>query len=472
LSSISIQFSGDLDSSTVTTSNIFLTDSSFSNHSINLLISGNTVTINGVMNKGETYTLTIKSNVKNVSGYAMASDYTTTIPVGSSQVLNSGSPLNFSSTLNNANYNILVLYNSKLLGFWGETPFSGTGVYNLKGKEYVSDTSFNSILDLSDSYNQILRDVIIHNSNLYLSYTYANSDFSSSTNRLMIMDSNYSQLSNSDLIKCQTSGTNANNSSIISTGSILYLAQIEKSCNTNDVLRVYSSTDNGSTFSSIVGSNYYDKVNSVSISPGNPTLTYFNNKLIVAFTDSCKTNCSLKISYYSGSSTWSTPSTLSDTSGSFSNSTDYPYARFIQFNNKLYITYPEYNSSTTKTKIRVKVFNGDFASPGWSAVDNSTGLNQDFNQNAFLPYPIVFNSKLYIIWTESASSGTLISLKEFNGDDSSPSWKSIDNGTGLNYNSGSGAFRPEIQEYNGVLYGTWMEWTGGSNPSWIYFFHL
>jgi hypothetical protein len=139
-------------------------------------------------------------------------------------------------------------------------------------------------------------------------------------------------------------------------------------------------------------------------------------------------------------------------------------------NSKLYLAWSESDNSSNY-QIRAAVYNDNDSSPAWSFVDGSgaTGLNYSVLYDAILPRLVVFNTKLYLTWSESTDasgngSGT-IRVKVYNGNDSSPSWAVVDGNTagGLNVNASALAINPNPVVFNNKLYVGWTEPALGSN---------
>ncbi|MEW5756871.1 MAG: SUMF1/EgtB/PvdO family nonheme iron enzyme [Pseudomonadota bacterium] len=132
-------------------------------------------------------------------------------------------------------------------------------------------------------------------------------------------------------------------------------------------------------------------------------------------------------------------------------------------NGKLYATWSEYNE--TAKQIRVAVYNGNDEAPAWRFVDGNTsaGINKDPTHTANYPQLTALGDKLYATWLENSETSAHIRVAVYNGDDATPRWTFVDEarGPGLNFDSDSTAFYPELTAHAGKLYATWTE-TGGS----------
>jgi hypothetical protein len=183
----------------------------------------------------------------------------------------------------------------------------------------------------------------------------------------------------------------------------------------------------------------------------------------------------------------------SNGSGTNFNQAEFAYApQFATLDSKLYALWRETKSSGLLPQVRVALYGGD-AAPGWSFIEKSTpnlnGLNVDSTYFANAAHLVADGSKLYAIWAESAEAtpvpGTapglpftttsLIRVKEYNGDDSSPNWtlmETLDNNAiprttgGINFNldtingsypSNCYATSPKLAVFNSRLFAIWIE---------------
>jgi hypothetical protein len=135
----------------------------------------------------------------------------------------------------------------------------------------------------------------------------------------------------------------------------------------------------------------------------------------------------------------------------------------FRFNSKIYATFSALHS--TRNWIRVVVYDGT----SWTAVDgggDSGGLNYNLGgtRNAFQPRLVEVGDALYVTWVEYNGTAFHLRAKSFNGDDSSPTWTTVDGGasSGWNYSASRDARLPFPISFNDKLYITWIE-TDGSN---------
>lgn len=140
--------------------------------------------------------------------------------------------------------------------------------------------------------------------------------------------------------------------------------------------------------------------------------------------------------------------------GDGANGLNYSTSRTVQglkpvvFNGKFYVVWSETTSSADQ--MRAKVYNGNDSSPSWSFVDGgaATGINYNTSNSAESPFAVVFNSKLYAFWWENF----YVQAKVYNGNDSSPSWTAIA-GAGIDDTAGgSGPQDIKAATFNSKLY--------------------
>ncbi len=457
--SFSIAFNAAVKSDTVASASIELTDTT-TNTKLPLTYStsdANVTVAHNPLVAGRKYQLTIKggdSGVISTAGKKLSSDYSVSFTAAT--IVNYSGPngMNFNSSVNARNA-FLISHNSKLYAFWSEI---NSGYYQLKGREIDFSSNSQAVINNTGGSNdEISVFPINYNSNLYLYYRISN------LGQLTKFNSNLNWTAITNLPTCAANSPSPE-FRVIGQDTNLYLIQDESGCYTNRVVRVYNSTDNGTTWNSVVGGTGSSRINGSDVSAHNyPDIIYFDSNLYATYVSGCDSACSVKFTRYTGSSTWSAATTISDTTSNVSTIPPY-YSRMFIFNNKLYIVYTEVIS--TVFRLRVKVFNGNATSPAWTAVDSSNGINFDLTKKATRPFPYVFNSNLYIIWSEeNSSANTVIRMKVYNGNDSSPSWSVLDGGGegGFNVYSSRGAFDPAMIEFNGKLYGTWTEASTTSN---------
>ncbi|MFH1262954.1 MAG: IPT/TIG domain-containing protein [Pseudomonadota bacterium] len=144
------------------------------------------------------------------------------------------------------------------------------------------------------------------------------------------------------------------------------------------------------------------------------------------------------------------------------------------FNNKLYVAWVEddnqtddHSSSGDVWQIRVAVYNGT----SWKYIEKTTpdnlGINYDVTKVAVIPAIAVVNSKLYVGWEEKAADGLFhVRVKKYGGDDSAPSWTSVDvSATGLNRVGTRAARFVDLVDLGGVMYAGWTEPFVSTSPA-------
>lgn len=144
--------------------------------------------------------------------------------------------------------------------------------------------------------------------------------------------------------------------------------------------------------------------------------------------------------------------------------------QITEFNSKLYLTWSEKNGyfGETTAYMRVAVYNGNDSSPAWNYVDGDgdSGLNLDPEKHAVQPQLTVYNSKLYLTWSEGDPLFLFpgrIHVKVYNGNDSAPQWTLIDGPVpNLNGYYAAGAYTPQLTAFNNKLYLSWNELVSGT----------
>lgn len=219
-------------------------------------------------------------------------------------------------------------------------------------------------------------------------------------------------------------------------------------------------------------------------------LAVFNSKLYGLWSETSVYRRTLGRAYSDVPGTWNTV-TAGIASGENKNANaDAKFGSAVVFNNKLYWFWSE-DKGGSLFQIRVKVYNGNDASPVWTFVDGGgvNGINKDnsksANNNGADPFTAaVFNGKLYLSWDEfNGSAVSQLRVAVYNGNDASPVWTFVDgNGSnGLNRNPAYGAYNPSLSVLNNKLYNIWQEDNGtcaqiraavyggnDSSPSWTF----
>lgn len=208
-----------------------------------------------------------------------------------------------------------------------------------------------------------------------------------------------------------------------------------------------------------------------------PNLCVFNSKLYCTWVEENSGETKVRVKVWSGSGTsWSFVDGNAGIGLNKAATRNSNWSRLIVFNSKLYCTWTEgaVSGGNSDPQVRVRVYNGDDSSPSWTFVDGggALGLNKSTTEPAYGVMPIVFDSKLYIFWTEANSSAVYqLRCRVYNGDDGSPSWAFVDGGgaNGINGSTSEQAGKTSGEVYvspyvfDSKLYVLWVE--GGSTAA-------
>nr|KAE8941688.1 hypothetical protein PF009_g8529 [Phytophthora fragariae] len=131
----------------------------------------------------------------------------------------------------------------------------------------------------------------------------------------------------------------------------------------------------------------------------------------------------------------------------------------------LYAAWSETSTTTGTAQIRVAVQTGTDALPTWKFIDGNggMGLNVDVQKIAKSPsLQCLGGTNVVIAWQETtATAGSLIVAKKFNGDLTTPQWTRLDNGNGLNFDSTMAAqnvkLAVQVLGTTETLFATWDE---------------
>lgn len=223
-------------------------------------------------------------------------------------------------------------------------------------------------------------------------------------------------------------------------------------------IAVYSGNDSAVNWS-FIEANIPDGASGWSINYF-PRLTVFNNKIVAAWNEHNNGQYRMRIALYNGNDT--SPSWKfiegSGATGIVDNSEEENLQiHLTTYNGKLYATWRKYSSSP---RAKVAVYNGNDASPAWQLIH--AGVNDPLEENGRRPMLAVFNDRLHIIWRKIDGSQTWIRVAAYNGDDSSPYWRTV-NGTGkvgININPDQSSEWFQLVTFNNKLYATWVENNG------------
>lgn len=126
--------------------------------------------------------------------------------------------------------------------------------------------------------------------------------------------------------------------------------------------------------------------------------------------------------------------------------------QFIQAGARAYAVWHE------DGRIRAAVYNGDDGAPGWSSIDNGAGLNKDSGRRAEAPALAAVGPVLYAAWHEFNGSAYQVRAAAYDG----ASWTFADGGAaaGLNVSPRLNALNPHLAVVAGKLYAVWQESNG------------
>ena len=187
----------------------------------------------------------------------------------------------------------------------------------------------------------------------------------------------------------------------------------------------------------------------------------FQSKLYLATAESGK----IRVAVYNGNDTtpvWTFVDGNTANGINFNNTRNATYPNMTIFSNKLYVTWGESNGSGW-SQVRASVYNGNDSSPTWTTIDGggATGISRTATSQSIKPRFAVVNSKLYATWEENPGNNIdQIRVAVYNGNDSSPSWSFVDGNaatTGINKNTGLIAYAPYPMSFNNKLYIAWNE---------------
>lgn len=138
------------------------------------------------------------------------------------------------------------------------------------------------------------------------------------------------------------------------------------------------------------------------------------------------------------------------------------------------VTNPGGGSDTLTSGFAYQQYTGSFIDSG--AATSAINVNYDFattgNKDAGTPTLVVFDSKLYAVWSETNGSDYQIRVKEYNGDDLAPSWSLVDVAVqddlnGINHDNAETATKPHAAVFENELYVAWQEYAPGGGTEQI-----
>ena len=208
----------------------------------------------------------------------------------------------------------------------------------------------------------------------------------------------------------------------------------------------------------------------------NPQMTVFGSRLFLTWVEQGSTTSAhqLRVRVYNGNDevpSWSFADGNLATGLNFDVSRGANTPQFGVFNSKLYLTWTENMTghSNNVGVIRVKVYNGNDSSPNWSSVAGGGlgTLSFSASQESRDPDLVIFNNKLYAGWTEQTGVGAVVHIKVYNGNDSSPLWTSVDGESGLSVKPSATSRSVRFSVYNSKILVAWTEWEFAQTPLWV-----
>jgi hypothetical protein len=189
-----------------------------------------------------------------------------------------------------------------------------------------------------------------------------------------------------------------------------------------------------------------------------PQLTVFNGRLFAAWSEWNGDANQVRVADYDGAS-WK----FADGDGTEGLNRDVTRTaltpHLAAFNNKLYVIWSEWDSTGSISRIRAAVYDGT----SWQFIDGgrSAGLNRDVTRDAFDPQLTVFNNRLYAAWSEFNGAAYQIHVAVYNG----TSWEYADGegADGINADVEKDALSPQLSVFNNRLYAAWSESNGAGH---------
>jgi len=229
---------------------------------------------------------------------------------------------------------------------------------------------------------------------------------------------------------------------------------------------------NGTTWSFIDGGLLNSKNPTSTDGAGyKPVLITYNNILYAAWMEKNQSTGGLdvRIKKYNGSNSWSFIDNggIQYNNGMSTNADISPYlVTLVSNNNKLYSFWIEDISGSSR-QIRGKVFNGNDTSPSWTSIDNGSSLSYGgANSLTYALTSISHNNRVFILWQEFTSGVVQLRLATFSGEDSAPRWFFVDSNPttdkGLTFNTTKSAAQGSMGSFNGNLYIGWSEQFSGN----------
>lgn len=224
----------------------------------------------------------------------------------------------------------------------------------------------------------------------------------------------------------------ANNSNLIKSNNKLHNIWIENNGTVNQLRakqfneEIWTSIDEGTALN-------VDPIAGNVISVKNCTI---NNEIYTTFIETLDGVNQLRVKKFDGTD-WI--SIDGDTALNIDITKDVTDVFPIVYNNELYLFWTE------KSDIISKIHGKKYSDSIWTHINSDLPLNTN---NANEPTAIVYNNELYVVWRELLGSVYVLMSKKFNGE----LWTNVNNGTTLNYSSTLDAKNATLLVYNTQLF--------------------
>jgi hypothetical protein len=255
----------------------------------------------------------------------------------------------------------------------------------------------------------------------------------------------------------------ANNGALVVFNNELYAAWSEQA-NGHPEYQIRVSKFNGSLWTSVDGNGFYGLNYNTGADVYGTSMSFavYNNHLYLSWKEqnSSKNSTLVRVRRYDGGSTW----TFVD--GNTANGMNYDPAKqartplLCSYNNMLYALWSELYLNPLYGDIellRVKRYDGT----NWTFADGGgiTGWNKDIylNVGATNPTALVYDNVMYVAWYEVDTVNYVDQIRTVKYNGTAKTF--IDGGglTGINFNTARNAENPVLTDYNGELYALWHE---------------
>lgn len=471
---ITILFSAEPDSSSVTESTVKVIDKDGKQISADLGISDKTLTVSvsSILSVSSDYQLKISSQVKDKSGRNLGSDYSTsfTTDSGTDHFLKDSSLNN--DLISPLGYTVstrLFSFSDRLYIAWTEKADANIGnnalVYVKSIDKNKSVSSVGTNLNYDSAKSSDSPSMASVGSTLYLAWKEGT--------EIRVKSYNGSAWTSSDGNATLTSTASPSASDrpiLLSHSSRLYCIFGEEI--SVGVRTVRIKEFNGTSWSFIDGGFLNSKTPTSTDGPGyKPVLASFNGSLYAAWIEknAGTSGLDVRVKKYSGSSSWTfvDGGGIQNNSGVSANADITPFQTALAVNkNKLYAFWME-DISGSNRRIRGKVFNGNDSSPSWTSVDGGVPLNYASpTYSAFGLTAEIHNNRIYLLWQEASANAIQLRLSAYKGNDSSPGWFFADSNPvtdrGLTLNTSKSPAPGTMASFNGNLYVGWSEQASGN----------